>query len=78
MLTPDPIVAAADDLLGPWPGRTEVRIAPARLVRWLAADFGFEEIDAYMLLTQCGRVRLGNMVDPKYTVGASILKKYLV
>jgi hypothetical protein len=27
-VTPDPIVAAADDLLGPWPGRTEVRIAP--------------------------------------------------
>ena len=25
-----------------------------------------------------GRVRLGNMVDPKYTMGASILKKYLV
>jgi amidase len=27
-----------------------------------------------MLLTQCGRMRLGNMVDPKYTMGASILK----
>jgi hypothetical protein len=23
-------------------------------------------------------MRLGNMVDPKYTMGASILKKYLV
>jgi hypothetical protein len=23
-------------------------------------------------------VRLGNMVDPKYTMGASILKEYLV
>jgi hypothetical protein len=40
----------------------------------MAADFGFDEIDAYMLLTQCGRIRLGNMVDPKYTVGASVLK----
>jgi len=30
-----------------------------------------------MLLTQCGRVRLGNIVDPKYTMGASILKSYL-
>ena len=37
-----------------------------------------DEIDAYMLLSQAGRVRLGNMVDPKYTMGASILKKYLV
>jgi len=23
-------------------------------------------------------MRLGNMVDPKYTMGASILKKYLI
>ena len=30
-----------------------------------------------MMLSQCGRVRLGNFVDPKYTVGAGILKKYL-
>lgn len=50
------------------------RGAYRELIRWLAKDFGFDEIEAYMLLTQCGRVRLGNMVDPKYTVGASILK----
>lgn len=44
------------------------------LTYWLAESFGFDEIDAYLLLTQAGRVRLGNMVDPKYTMGASILK----
>ena len=33
--------------------------------------------DAYMLLSQCGKVRLGNFVDPKYTVGAAISRKYL-
>jgi amidase len=38
---------------------------------------GFDEIEAYFLLTQAGRMRLGNMVDPKYTLGASILKAYL-
>lgn len=53
------------------------RIAYRELTRWMARDYGFDELDAYMLLTQAGRVRLGNMVDPKYTVGASILKKYL-
>jgi acetamidase/formamidase len=53
------------------------RIAYRELVRWMAADYGFEELDAYMLLTQVGRVRLGNMVDPKYTLGASISKKFL-
>jgi hypothetical protein len=30
-----------------------------------------------MMLSQRGRVRLGNFVDPKYTVGAAISKKYL-
>jgi acetamidase/formamidase len=54
------------------------RIAYRELVRWMSADYGFDEIDAYMLLSQAGRMRLGNMVDPKYTMGASILKKYLV
>jgi len=56
------------------PMEDAARIAYRELVRWMVADFGFDELDAYMLLTQCGRVRLGNMVDPKYTLGASILK----
>ncbi|MEQ8965873.1 MAG: acetamidase/formamidase family protein [Azospirillaceae bacterium] len=53
------------------------RIAYRELTRWVAADFGFDELEAYMLLTQCGKVRLGNMVDPKYTMGASVAKRYL-
>jgi amidase len=54
------------------------RIAYRELVRWMTADFDFEELDAYMVLGQVGRMRLGNMVDPKYTMGASIRKSYLV
>ncbi len=54
------------------------RIAYRELCRWMAADYGFDELDAYMLLSQAGRIRLGNMVDPKYTMGASILKRYLL
>jgi amidase len=54
------------------------RIAYRELIRWMAADYGFEQLDAYMMLSQCGKVRLGNFVDPKYTVGAAaVLKKYL-
>ncbi len=56
------------------PMEDAVRIAYRELIRWMVAEYGFEESDAYLLLTQCGRVRLGNMVDPKYTLGASILK----
>ncbi|SFU42932.1 Acetamidase/formamidase [Methylobacterium sp. 174MFSha1.1] len=53
------------------------RIAYRELVRWMSHEYGFDEIDAYMLLSQAGRMRLGNMVDPKFTMGASILKRYL-
>ena len=54
-----------------------VRIAYRDLVKWLVAEYGFDKWEAYLLLTQCGRVRLGNVVDPNYTVGASIRKEYL-
>lgn len=53
------------------------RIAYRELVLWMEAEFGYDRWDAYMLLSQCGKVRLGNFVDPKYTVGAGIEKKYL-
>jgi acetamidase/formamidase len=53
------------------------RIAYRELIRWMAADYGYDQLDAYMMLSQCGRVRLGNFVDPKYTVGAAVSKNYL-
>jgi amidase len=53
------------------------RIAYRELVLWLEAEYNFDRWDAYMMLSQCGRVRLGNFVDPKYTVGAAILEHYL-
>jgi acetamidase/formamidase len=53
------------------------RIAYKELVLWMVKDYRYEKWDAYMMLSQCGRVRLGNFVDPKYTVGAAIAKHYL-
>ena len=53
------------------------RIAYRELIRWMVKDFGYDQWDAYMLLSQCGKVRLGNFVDPKYTVGAAISKQWL-
>lgn len=53
------------------------RIAFRELVYWMAADYGYDRFDAYMMLSQCGKVRLGNFVDPKYTVGAAVSKSYL-
>ena len=53
------------------------RIAYRELILWLEQDYDYDRWDAYMMLSQCGRVRLGNFVDPKYTVGAAISKQYL-
>ena len=54
-----------------------VRIAYSELVLWMEMEYSFNRWEAYMLLTECGIVRLGNFVDPKYSVGAAISKEYL-
>ena len=59
------------------PMEDAARIAYRELVRWMVEDYGWDKLEAYFFLTQAGRVRLGNMVDPKYTLGASVLKSYL-
>ncbi|MFN3643319.1 MAG: acetamidase/formamidase family protein [Gemmobacter sp.] len=59
------------------PMEDAARMAYRDLVRWLVSEYGFDETEAYFLATQAGRVRLGNMVDPKYTMGASMAKAYL-
>jgi acetamidase/formamidase len=59
------------------PMEDAARMAYRDLIRWLVEDYGFEEAEAYFLASQAGRMRVGNMVDPKYTLGASILKEYI-
>ena len=53
------------------------RVAWAELIHWMVTDYGFEEKDAYHLLGQVGRMRLGNMVDPKMTMVAKCPRIYL-
>lgn len=59
------------------PMEDAARIAYRELIHWMVNDYGFDQYEAYFLLTQAGKVRVGNMVDPKYTLGASILKSYI-
>ena len=54
--------------------RTPPASPTASSIYWMERDYGFDRWDAYMMLSQCGQVRLGNFVDPKYTVGAAIRK----
>ena len=60
------------------PMEDAVRRAYRDLIFWMEKDWGYDKIEAYFLLTQCGKVRLGNMVDPKYSMGASIDKETLL
>jgi acetamidase/formamidase len=53
------------------------RSAHVELINWLVEDYGFDRWDALQLVSQVGRARIGNVVDPKYTVVAKFPKKYL-
>lgn len=53
------------------------RIAYAELIDWMVADYGFEQLDAYQLLSQAGGLTVGNMVDTTYSLVASCPKRYL-
>jgi hypothetical protein len=53
------------------------RIAYLELINWIVTDYGFDELDAYQLLTQAGTLYVGNMVDPNYSLVAGIEKAYL-
>jgi amidase len=53
------------------------KIAHYELLNWLVTDFGFEKAEGFQLLSQVGRCRIGNVVDPFYTVVAKFPKKFL-
>jgi len=54
-----------------------LRIAFVELVNWLVAEHGFDKADAYQLVSQAATIRVGNMVDPLYTVVAKFPKRLL-
>jgi len=59
------------------PMEDAARMAYRDLIRWMVEDYGFDETEAYFLATQAGKMRVGNMVDPKYSLGASMKKSWL-
>ena len=54
-----------------------VRLAQVELLDWLVADYGFQREDAWQLNAQVGTMRIGNVVDPCYTVVAKFPKAFL-
>ena len=53
------------------------RIAHVELIEWLVADYGFEKMEAYQIVSQVGSARVANVVDPLYTVVAKFPKALL-
>ncbi|MBI2301690.1 MAG: acetamidase/formamidase family protein [Armatimonadetes bacterium] len=54
-----------------------VQIAQVELLTWLVTDYGFDRDEAWQLNSQVGRMRIGNLVDPFYTVIAKFPRNLL-
>jgi amidase len=54
-----------------------LRIAYVELIEWLVADYGFDKMEAFQVVSQVGEVRVANVVDPNYTVVAKFPKRFL-
>ncbi len=54
-----------------------LQIAQVELLTWLEADYGYDRQEAWQLNSQAGRMRIGNVVDPFYTVVAKFPKRLL-
>jgi len=54
-----------------------VRLAHTEMIKWLVEEYGFDVWEAYQLVSQVGTMRVGNVVDPNYTVVAKFPRKYL-
>ena len=53
------------------------KIAHLEMVKWLCEDYGYDRWDALQLLSQAGRCRVGNVVDPNYSVVAKFPRRLL-
>ena len=54
-----------------------VKLAQIELLGWLVSEYGFDREGAWQLHAQVGLMRIGNIVDPFFTVVAQFPKKYL-
>jgi acetamidase/formamidase len=54
-----------------------VRLAQMELLGWLVSEYGFQREEAWQLSGQVSSMRIGNVVDPCYTVAARFPKAFL-
>jgi amidase len=79
-VVPGPWIESPEEIMCVGSGRPleeAVREAWVNLIRILGEHYGIERSRAYQLVTHAGRSRIGNVVNPRYSVVASIAKRYL-
>ncbi|MHB0858360.1 MAG: acetamidase/formamidase family protein [Anaerolineae bacterium] len=54
-----------------------VRLAQMELLRWLVEEYGFQREEAWQVMAQVATMRIGNVVDPCFTVVAKFPKAHL-
>ncbi len=54
-----------------------LRAAVVEIVEWLATDYGYDRTEALQVLSQAGRIRVANFVDPQYTVACRFPRRLL-
>lgn len=59
------------------PMEDSARIAYVELVEWME-EFGWNKLEAYQALGQCGEMYVGNMVDTFYSLVAKVKKEYVM
>lgn len=59
------------------PMEDAARIAYTELVHWMC-EYGWDELEAYEALSQCGEMYVGNMVDTFYSLVAKVKKEYVM
>lgn len=56
------------------PMEDAARIAEYELLHWLVEEYDWDRFEAYQLLTQCGKLHVGSMVNSSHSMVASIDK----
>jgi amidase len=54
-----------------------VRVAQVEMLDWLVREYGFEKWEGWQVLSQAGTMRIGNIVDPNFTVVVKFPKALL-
>ena len=75
-----PRIVSPDELMtvgSARPMEDAAKIAYKELILWLESEYGYGRWDAYQLVTQAGKLYVGNMVDTYYSLVAKIDRRFV-